>query len=106
MILWIVEIFGLIIQGEGVLIGELIVFVWVGGCDYCCSWCDSLYVVDSVYCYIWIVMSYEVVFDKVCILFFGQLIIVLISGGNFVIQDFGLLIVLGKVQGYCFVCEI
>ncbi len=39
------EIFGPTIQGEGVLIGLPTVFVRSGGCDYRCSWCDSLHAV-------------------------------------------------------------
>lgn len=93
MMLCIVEIFGLMIQGEGVLIGQFMVFICVGGCDYCCLWCDSLYVVDSQYCYDWMLMQFDVVFVCVCDLLGGQLLIVLIFGGNLVIQDFGLVIV-------------
>jgi 7-carboxy-7-deazaguanine synthase len=43
------EIFGPTIQGEGVLIGLPTVFVRTGGCDYRCSWCDSLHAVDSAF---------------------------------------------------------
>lgn len=41
----VVEIFGPTIQGEGALIGRPTLFVRFGGCDYRCSWCDSLYAV-------------------------------------------------------------
>lgn len=39
------EVYGPVIQGEGMLIGKPTVFVRLGGCDYRCSWCDSLYAV-------------------------------------------------------------
>lgn len=41
----IVEIFGPVIQGEGAMIGRQTHFVRLGGCDYRCSWCDTLYAV-------------------------------------------------------------
>jgi organic radical activating enzyme len=43
------KIFGPTIQGEGPLIGRPIVFVRTGGCDYRCSWCDTLYAVLPEY---------------------------------------------------------
>jgi len=39
------EIFGPTIQGEGPLIGTPTVFVRTAGCDYRCTWCDTLYAV-------------------------------------------------------------
>jgi len=41
----IIEIFGPVIQGEGAMIGRQTHFVRTGGCDYRCSWCDTLYAV-------------------------------------------------------------
>jgi 7-carboxy-7-deazaguanine synthase len=41
----IVEIFGPVIQGEGAMIGRQTHFVRLGGCDYRCSWCDTIYAV-------------------------------------------------------------
>jgi 7-carboxy-7-deazaguanine synthase len=40
------EIFGPTIQGEGPEAGRPAYFVRFGGCDYRCSWCDSMYAVD------------------------------------------------------------
>lgn len=37
------EIFGPVIQGEGIMAGQQTLFVRFGGCDYRCSWCDSLH---------------------------------------------------------------
>jgi 7-carboxy-7-deazaguanine synthase len=41
----VVEVFGPTIQGEGELAGMPTAFVRFGGCDYRCSWCDSLHAV-------------------------------------------------------------
>lgn len=42
----VVEIFGPTVQGEGPDAGRPAYFVRFGGCDYRCSWCDSLYAVE------------------------------------------------------------
>jgi 7-carboxy-7-deazaguanine synthase len=42
----IIEIFGPTVQGEGPAAGQIVGFVRIGGCDYRCSWCDSMYAVD------------------------------------------------------------
>ena len=42
----IVELFGPTIQGEGAEAGLATHFLRVGGCDYRCSWCDTMYAVD------------------------------------------------------------
>jgi 7-carboxy-7-deazaguanine synthase len=44
----IIEIFGPTIQGEGAEAGVPTHFVRVGGCDYRCAWCDTMYAVDPV----------------------------------------------------------
>jgi 7-carboxy-7-deazaguanine synthase len=41
----VVEVFGPTIQGEGELAGMPTSFVRFGGCDYRCTWCDSLHAV-------------------------------------------------------------
>lgn len=105
MTLRIAEIFGPTIQGEGVLIGEPTVFVRAGGCDYRCSWCDSLHAVDSRYRHEWQPMTPEAVMAEVTRLSGGQPVTVSLSGGNPAIQDFGTMIALGRAQGYRFACE-
>lgn len=105
MTLRIAEIFGPTIQGEGALIGEATVFIRAGGCDYRCSWCDSMHAVDSKFRHDWAVMSDEDVWAKVEDLSGGQPLTVSISGGNPAIQDFGPVIALGKAKGYGFACE-
>jgi 7-carboxy-7-deazaguanine synthase len=42
----VVEIFGPTIQGEGAEAGVPTHFIRLGGCDYRCSWCDTMYAVD------------------------------------------------------------
>ena len=42
----VTEIFGPTIHGEGAEAGMPTHFVRLGGCDYRCSWCDTMYAVD------------------------------------------------------------
>lgn len=42
----VVELFGPTIQGEGPDAGTRAFFVRIGGCDYRCSWCDSMHAVE------------------------------------------------------------
>ncbi|QDL94981.1 7-carboxy-7-deazaguanine synthase QueE (plasmid) [Paroceanicella profunda] len=105
MTLRIAEIFGPTIQGEGALIGEPTVFVRAGGCDYRCSWCDSLHAVDSAFRSTWAPMTADAALAEVERLSGGQPLTVSLSGGNPAIQDFGPLISLGRARGYRFACE-
>lgn len=105
MTLRIAEIFGPTIQGEGALIGEPTVFVRAGGCDYRCSWCDSMHAVDSAHRHDWAVMAPEQVMAEVRRLSGGKPLTVSISGGNPAIQDFAPVIAYGKAEGYRFACE-
>ncbi|MEH7276403.1 7-carboxy-7-deazaguanine synthase QueE [Neobacillus vireti] len=43
----VLEIFGPTIQGEGMVIGQVTMFVRTAGCDYSCSWCDSAFTWDG-----------------------------------------------------------
>lgn len=105
MTLRIVEIFGPTIQGEGVLIGEPTVFIRAGGCDYRCSWCDSLHAVDSAFRHTWLPMEPDAVWQQARDLSGGQPLTISISGGNPAIQDFAPVIALGRAEGYRFACE-
>ncbi len=105
MTLRIAEIFGPTIQGEGALIGQPTAFIRAGGCDYRCSWCDSLHAVESQHRHDWLAMEPDAIMAAVVRLSGGQPITVSISGGNPAIQDFAPVIELGKASGYRFACE-
>ncbi len=99
------EIFGPTIQGEGALIGQPTVFVRTGGCDYRCSWCDTMHAVDSRFRDEWQPMTAAEIFSRVQELSGSRPIMVSLSGGNPAIQPLGELITLGKSQGYQFALE-
>ncbi|RED48603.1 7-carboxy-7-deazaguanine synthase QueE [Aestuariispira insulae] len=99
------EIFGPTIQGEGALIGEPTVFVRTGGCDYRCSWCDTLHAVESDYRHDWTPMTAEAIFAEVERLSGGKPLTLSLSGGNPAIQPLGDLIALGKAKAYRFALE-
>lgn len=101
----IAEIFGPTIQGEGALIGAPTVFVRAGGCDYRCSWCDSLHAVDSAYRHNWAAMTTDAIWARVKALSGGVPLMVSLSGGNPAIQDFAPLISQGHADGYRFALE-
>ena len=104
MTLRIAEIFGPTIQGEGAPVGVPTVFVRTGGCDFRCSWCDSLHAVDSAYRHDWTPMTAEAVFAEVRRLA-PRPIMVTLSGGNPATQDMGPLIAMGRAAGYSFAVE-
>ncbi|WP_037312461.1 7-carboxy-7-deazaguanine synthase QueE [Ruegeria halocynthiae] len=105
MTLRIAEIFGPTVQGEGALIGQPTVFVRTGGCDFRCSWCDSLHAVDSAFRHNWAAMDTDAVWAEVQRLSGGRPLTVSLSGGNPAIQDFAPLIRRGVAEGYGFACE-
>jgi 7-carboxy-7-deazaguanine synthase len=81
------EIFGPTIQGEGSLIGRPTIFVRVGGCDYRCEWCDTLYAVLPKYKIEWAPMEPEEIMDRVEKKSLGHPILITISGGNPALYD-------------------
>ena len=99
------EIFGPTIQGEGVLIGLPTVFVRTGGCDYHCSWCDSLHAVDSMFRDTWTPMSTDEIWQEITRLSGARPLMVSLSGGNPAIRPFGPLIERGHAAGYRFALE-
>ncbi len=101
----ICEIFGPTIQGEGVLIGQPTIFVRTGGCDYRCSWCDSLHAVDPAFRGDWLPMAPAAVFAEIERLSGGVPVMVSLSGGNPALQPFEPLLVTGQEAGYRFALE-
>ena len=99
------EIFGPTVQGEGLLIGRPTVFVRTGGCDFRCSWCDTLYAVLPEYHDEWRPMSPEAIMAEVARLSGGRPVLVTLSGGNPALQPLAPLIALGHAAGYRFAME-
>lgn len=99
------EVFGPTIQGEGPLIGSPTVFVRTGGCDYRCTWCDTLYAVLPEHRNEWTFMSAADVLREVNRLSGGRPILVTLSGGNPALQPLAELIRVGRKQGHRFALE-
>jgi 7-carboxy-7-deazaguanine synthase len=85
------EIFGPTIQGEGALMGQPTMFVRLGGCDYRCDWCDTLYAVLPNYNKEWKKATEEEVVDELehsaCSGAHADCEWVTVSGGNPALQD-------------------
>jgi 7-carboxy-7-deazaguanine synthase len=99
------EIFGPTIQGEGPLIGRPTVFVRTAGCDYRCTWCDTLYAVLPEYCNEWAAMTPAEIMARVNELSGGKPVLVSLSGGNPALQPLAPLIALGRECSHSFVLE-
>ena len=99
------EIFGPTVQGEGPLIGRPTVFLRTGGCDYRCSWCDTLYAVLPEYAGDWSWMTSEEVLGEIERLSAGKPILVSLSGGNPAMQPLDALLRMGKARGHKFSLE-
>lgn len=77
------EIFGPTLEGEGPYLGEPTIYVRTGRCDYNCSWCDSKHAVDQrQYQSEWRSMHPEAIFQEMHALAGGKPILMTISGGN------------------------
>ena len=96
----VMEIFGPTLQGEGALIGIPTYFIRLGGCDYRCSWCDSMHAVDPA---IWKKkaerLEPEGIVHRLGELPKGPLWITL-SGGNPAIHECGALVTILQDRGY------
>jgi len=99
------EIFGPTLQGEGPLIGHPSVFVRVGGCDYRCRWCDTLYAVLPEYKHEWEKLDAGQILQKVLLLTANKPILVTLTGGNPALYDFAPLLEMGHARGLTFALE-
>ena len=99
------EIFGPTVQGEGALVGMPTVFVRTGGCDFRCSWCDTLYAVEPQFKTQWQAMEATAIMQQVSQLSGGMPLLITLSGGNPALQPLAPLLQLGKQQGYRFAME-
>jgi len=99
------EIFGPTIQGEGPLIGRPTVFVRTGGCDYRCTWCDTLYAVLPEHRGGWTAAGPAAIMGQVNELAGGRPVLVTLSGGNPALQPLQSLIALGRRDGHSFAME-
>lgn len=98
------EIFGPTLQGEGPMAGMPVMFVRTGGCDYRCHWCDTLHAVLPRYRHEWKGMSADVVLSEVVALSKAPMWVV-VSGGNPALQPLDELLHIGHEKGYRFALE-
>jgi 7-carboxy-7-deazaguanine synthase len=95
----VVEIFGPTVQGEGPDAGTPAYFVRFGGCDYRCSWCDSMHAVDPAEIRANAEhMTAEQIVQRVTHLPSGPNLVVL-SGGNPALLDLGALVLALRRDG-------
>lgn len=99
------EIFGPTIQGEGALVGRPTFFVRTGGCDFRCSWCDSLFAVLPQHRDEWTKMGAQSILEEVERLSLGFPTLITLSGGNPALQPLGQLLELGHERGHSFALE-
>ena len=99
------EIFGPTIQGEGALIGRPTLFVRTGGCDFRCSWCDSLHAVLPEHKDSWRKMTAPEILAALDALCGSRPLLVTLSGGNPALQPLEELLQLGHGRGYSFALE-
>jgi 7-carboxy-7-deazaguanine synthase len=96
----VIEIFGPTIQGEGAEAGLPCHFVRLGGCDYRCSWCDTMYAVDPIQVRRNAVrLSASAIARRVGELS-GAPEWVILSGGNPALHDLGELVASLQADGY------
>lgn len=95
----VVETFGPTISGEGSLLGVPTVFVRTGGCDYRCSWCDSLHAVLPEHRDKWEQLSPSEIFHRIREMTLAPYLVT-ISGGNPVMHPLQELLDLLRADGY------
>jgi 7-carboxy-7-deazaguanine synthase len=95
----VVEMFGPTIQGEGPDAGRPCAFIRFGGCDYECSWCDSLHAVLASEVRKAERLTTEEIISRVVMLVQPPNTIVL-SGGNPALHELGDLVEGLQSRGY------
>lgn len=98
------EIFGPVIQGEGAQAGVPTIFIRTGGCDYRCSWCDTLYAVDPVNSPNWTRMGAAEIVAAVLALAGDTRPLITLSGGNPAMWKLGELV--DELHGHGFTVTI
>ncbi len=103
----IAEVFGPVIQGEGAQAGRPTLFIRTGGCDYRCTWCDTMFAVDPGNSSAWERLTAEDIMGRVADLtnampagVDNQMPLITLSGGNPAMWDLGELVSLLKRKGY------
>src|SRR5947209_7598941 len=96
----VVEVFGPTIQGEGPVAGRPTVFVRTGGCDYRCSWCDSLHAVLPAHRKQWIKMDWRQVLQAIQAKSPPPMMVTLSGGNPAMHDDLGDVIDYGHEEGY------
>jgi 7-carboxy-7-deazaguanine synthase len=95
----VIEIFGPTIQGEGPDAGVPAYFVRFGGCDFRCSWCDSMHAVDPAE----VRANAERLATEQIVQRLGELPVgpqlVVLSGGNPALLELGALVLALKRDG-------
>lgn len=112
--IFVSEIFGPTIQGEGLGMGSIVFFVRVAGCDgpsgngTPCKWCDTSYALSLKNAK---KMSCKEILDKVDELrnipssVFARNAEIVLTGGNPALYDFEDFIHVAKMRGYVVSCE-
>lgn len=95
----VIEMYGPVLQGEGLLVGRPTWFLRLGGCDYLCKSCDSMHAVDPhLIEQNKEVMSATEIANNVCDSM-GDIRLLTISGGNPALWDLEPLVVLMHARG-------
>lgn len=101
----VAEVFGPTLQGEGERVGLPTYFVRFGGCDFRCSWCDSLHAVLPENRFRWEKMTATEILNLLEGLGARAGDWITLSGGNPALQDLRQLIDLGHMDGLRFAME-
>src|SRR5690606_6584401 len=80
------------VQGEGAAAGKPTIFIRTGGCDFRCSWCDTMFAVDAnLHHKEWRFMTEDEILAEVSAIDQGHKFSVTLSGGNPCMQPLGML---------------